>query len=106
MFQEEGRIFRNKKWQQQITSRRTWDSQGIEVQLGNGGDRTGEGVRGQCPVVRSCLYITEKTCGTDNIHVVDDMRTLSVEQVRDSGGLSRAMLKKVGRRRQIKEVFY
>jgi hypothetical protein len=38
--------------------------------------------------------------------MVDDMRTLSVEQVRDSGGLSRAMPKKVGRSRQIKEVFY
>ena len=74
--------------------------------LGNGGERTGDGVRGQCPVVRSCLCITEKTCDTDKIHMVDEMRTLSVEQVRDSGGLSRAMPKKVGRSRQIKEVFY
>ena len=98
MFQEEGRIFRNEKQQQQITSRRTSDSQGIEVWLGNGGERTGEGVRGQCPVVRSCLCITEKTCDTDKIHMVDDMRTLSVEQVRDSGGLSRAMPKKGGKK--------
>lgn len=38
------------------------------------------------PCSEVTLVHTEKTSDTDKIHVVDDMRTLSVEQVRDNGG--------------------
>lgn len=58
------------------------------------------------PCSEVTLVHMEKTSDTDKIHVVDDTRTLSVEQVRNNGGLSRAMPKKVRSSRQIKEVFY
>lgn len=65
-----------------------------------------KGESGAVPCSEVTLVHMEKTSDTDEIHVADDMRTLSVEQMRDSGGLSRAMPKKVRRSRQIKEVFY